>query len=103
MPSSANRRAADGYPESVGLRTAWFHCYAGITGGTALGALIDAGADEVEVRKLVERLPVTGWDISRDIVARIELQTRCVTDIELLELCRILRLSANALLLMSAE
>jgi pyridinium-3,5-bisthiocarboxylic acid mononucleotide nickel chelatase len=67
---NVNRRAADGFPEHVGLRTAWFHCYAGITGGTALGALIDAGADETQVRKLVERLPVTGWDISREVVKR---------------------------------
>jgi len=29
-----------------------------------------------------------GWDISRDIVARIELQTRCVTDEELIFLAR---------------
>jgi pyridinium-3,5-bisthiocarboxylic acid mononucleotide nickel chelatase len=55
---------------TLGVRTAWFHAFAGITGGTALGALIDAGADEVEVRKLIEQLPVTGWDISREIVKR---------------------------------
>ena len=35
---------------------------------------------------------------SRDIVARIELQTRCVTDIELLELGHVLRVSVESLL-----
>jgi hypothetical protein len=41
---------------------------------------------------------LAGWDISRDIVARIELQTWCVTDIELLELAHVLRVSVDALL-----
>ncbi len=70
MSSPEARESVERPIETSGLRTAWFHCYAGITGGTALGALIDAGADEVEVRKLVERLPVTGWDISREVVKR---------------------------------
>ena len=72
--SAASDRSIVRRPNSnvpaVGLRTAWFHCYAGITGGTALGALIDAGADETEVRRLVERLPVAGWDIAREVVKR---------------------------------
>ena len=70
MNSVAARESVEHPTEISGTRTAWFHCYAGITGGTALGALIDAGADETEVRKLVERLPVTGWDISREVVKR---------------------------------
>ena len=70
MPSPDVRDSVERTIEIGGLRTAWFHCYAGITGGTALGALIDAGADEGEVRRLVERLPVTGWDISREVVKR---------------------------------
>ncbi len=70
MPRPEARDSVERPIETSGLRTAWFHCYAGITGGTALGALIDAGADEVEVRRLVERLPVTGWDISREVVKR---------------------------------
>ena len=43
--------------------TAWFHCFAGIAGDMALGALIDAGADADEVRALVERVPVPGWSL----------------------------------------
>ena len=37
---------------------AWFHCFSGIAGDMALGALVDAGADLDEVRTLCERLPV---------------------------------------------
>jgi hypothetical protein len=36
--------------------------------------------------------------VSRDIVARIELQSRCVTDIELIELAHVLRVSVESLL-----
>jgi uncharacterized protein (TIGR00299 family) protein len=42
---------------------AWFHCFAGIAGDMALGALIDAGADQREVRALLGRLDLPGWDL----------------------------------------
>jgi uncharacterized protein (TIGR00299 family) protein len=42
---------------------AWFHCFAGIAGDMALGALLDAGADVDEVVGIVERLPVGGWKV----------------------------------------
>ncbi len=54
-------------------RLAWFHCFSGITGDTALGALIDAGADIDEVEELVRRLPVGGWDVSLEPVQRAGL------------------------------
>jgi len=41
---------------------------------------------------------LAGWDVSRDIVARIELQIRCVTDIELMILAGVLRVPVDALL-----
>jgi uncharacterized protein (TIGR00299 family) protein len=49
---------------------AWFHCFSGITGDTALGSLIDAGADIDEVRSLCDRLPVDGWELDADAVMR---------------------------------
>ncbi len=45
------------------MTTAWFHCFAGIAGDMALGALVDAGADLGEVTALLERLPVSGWTL----------------------------------------
>ena len=51
-------------------RTAWFHCFAGIAGDMALGALVDAGADIAEVRAMLERLPVGGWAIAAETVMR---------------------------------
>jgi uncharacterized protein (TIGR00299 family) protein len=42
---------------------AWFHCFAGIAGDMALGSLLDAGADLAEVRSLLGRLALSGWDL----------------------------------------
>ncbi len=42
---------------------AWFHCFAGIAGDMALGSLLDAGADVAEVRALLDRLALPGWDM----------------------------------------
>ena len=36
---------------------AWFHCFSGIAGDMALGALLDAGADLDEVCAILDRLP----------------------------------------------
>lgn len=49
---------------------AWFHCFSGIAGDMALGSLIDAGADVAEVRALLDRLPVGGWDLGAEPVLR---------------------------------
>jgi uncharacterized protein (TIGR00299 family) protein len=49
---------------------AWFHCFAGIAGDMALGALLDAGADADEVRALVARVPVHGWDLEVEATER---------------------------------
>lgn len=53
-----------------GATIAWFHCFTGITGDTALGALIDAGADLDEVRAMCDRLPVGGWELEAEPVLR---------------------------------
>jgi pyridinium-3,5-bisthiocarboxylic acid mononucleotide nickel chelatase len=50
--------------------TAWFHCFNGIAGDMALGALLDAGADEGAVRHLLGRLPVDDWTLDVEPVTR---------------------------------
>ncbi len=51
-------------------RLAWFHCFSGIAGDMALGALVDAGADLDEVRALCQRVPVSGWGLEAEAVMR---------------------------------
>jgi len=50
-------------PTAPATTVAWFHCFAGIAGDMALGSLIDAGADVDEVRGLVQRLDLPGWEL----------------------------------------
>jgi uncharacterized protein (DUF111 family) len=45
------------------MRVAYFDCIAGITGDTALAALVDAGVDLDEVRKLLGTLPLEPFEI----------------------------------------
>src|SRR4029453_2742521 len=52
---------------------AWFHFYAGIAGDMALASLLDAGADLDEVRELVQRLPVRGWELTAQPALRAGL------------------------------
>lgn len=52
------------------MTAAWFHCFSGVAGDMALGALVDAGADLDEVVALVERLPVGGWRVEAEPVLR---------------------------------
>ena len=40
---------------------------------------------------------LTGWDISREGIAKIESQVRCVSDIELLKLAKALRVHFSVL------
>jgi pyridinium-3,5-bisthiocarboxylic acid mononucleotide nickel chelatase len=51
-------------------RTAWFHCFSGIAGDMALGALVDAGAELPAVEELLRRLPVDGWELEAEPVLR---------------------------------
>ena len=50
-------------PPGSSATIAWFHCFAGIAGDMALGSLIDAGADVEEVRLLLRRLALPGWEL----------------------------------------
>ena len=58
-------------PISPMPRTAWFHCFNGVAGDMALGALLDAGADLDAVRRSVEALGIEGWSVE------IEATQRC--------------------------
>jgi uncharacterized protein (TIGR00299 family) protein len=49
---------------------AWFHCFSGIAGDMALGALVDAGADLDGVREVLERLPISGWSVRAEPTSR---------------------------------
>lgn len=53
-----------------GPTVAWFHCFSGIAGDMALGALIDAGADVDAIRAMLGRLPVSGWTLETETVLR---------------------------------
>lgn len=52
---------------------AWFHCFHGIAGDMAFGALVDAGADIDETLSIVRRIPVTGWEVAAEPVLRCGL------------------------------
>ena len=49
---------------------AWFHCFSGIAGDMAFGALVDAGADLHEVEGILGRLPVGGWTVQAEPTLR---------------------------------
>jgi uncharacterized protein (TIGR00299 family) protein len=55
------------------VNIAWFHCFSGIAGDMAMGALVDAGADLDEIRALCERIPVRGWTLDAEPVLRAGL------------------------------
>jgi hypothetical protein len=68
---------APGAPSTV----AWFHCFAGIAGDMAVGSLLDAGADLVEVLALLQRLPLGGWSLRAEPVLRAGIAaTRAVVE-----------------------
>jgi uncharacterized protein (TIGR00299 family) protein len=52
------------------VNVAWFHCFAGIAGDMTLAALLDAGADVDQVRAVLQRLPVSGWELEARPVTR---------------------------------
>jgi uncharacterized protein (TIGR00299 family) protein len=62
---------------------AWFHCFSGVAGDMALGALLDAGADVDVVRDALARLPVSGWSLDVETTQRCGIRaTRAVVTVE---------------------
>lgn len=58
---------------------AWFHCFAGIAGDMAFGALVDAGADLQEVQTLLARLPIPGWEVHAEQTQRNGIGATAIT------------------------
>jgi uncharacterized protein (TIGR00299 family) protein len=46
------------------MKTAYFHCFAGISGDMITGALLDAGADFSHLKSELEKLQITGFEIA---------------------------------------
>ena len=52
------------------MKIAYFDCFSGISGDMTLGALVHAGCDLAAIEAQLRRLPVPGWTISAETVAR---------------------------------
>src|SRR5215211_2802877 len=75
--------SAAGGGEGSGRTVAWFHCFSGIAGDMALGALIDAGASLDEVERWCRRLGVGGWELRAERVLRGGIAgTRLLVDVD---------------------
>ena len=49
---------------------AWFHCFSGVAGDMALGALLDAGAGIDVVNASLKHLPIAGWSLGKQRTQR---------------------------------
>ena len=52
------------------MKTAYFDCFAGISGDMCLGALVDAGADISEIAKYLEKIPIKNYILESRKVLR---------------------------------
>ncbi len=52
------------------MKIAYFDCFSGISGDMVLGALVDAGCALEHIEGELRRLPLGGWSISAEKVAR---------------------------------
>ena len=55
-------------------------------------------AEGLTQAELAGRLQLAGWDISRETLAKVESQVRCVTDRELVRFAEALEVEPSALL-----
>ncbi len=60
-------------------RIAWVNCASGIAGDMFLGALLDAGASQDYVEKILGDLHLEGWSLKREIVQRSGITATHVT------------------------
>lgn len=64
-------------------RVAWFNCHAGVAGDMVLAALVDAGADPVEIMSMVGGLDVDGFALSFEAAQRAGVAaTRAVVAVD---------------------
>jgi pyridinium-3,5-bisthiocarboxylic acid mononucleotide nickel chelatase len=62
---------------------AWFHCFSGVAGDMALGALLDAGADIDAVNASLKHLPIAGWSLVKERTQRNGIgATRALVEVE---------------------
>jgi transcriptional regulator with XRE-family HTH domain len=55
-------------------------------------------AEGLTQAELAARLPLSGWDISRETLAKVESQVRCVTDREWVRFAEALEVDPSELL-----
>jgi len=63
-------------------KIAFFDCFAGISGDMTLGALIDAGVDEDELRRGLESLGLPEWELR---TRRVQRHAITATDVEVID------------------
>ncbi len=80
MTASTDRHVTDPVDRSTsavtpgrGERVAWFQCAAGTAGDMTLGALVDAGADPLEVGSVLQELGLDGWALTFEHTQRCGL------------------------------
>jgi pyridinium-3,5-bisthiocarboxylic acid mononucleotide nickel chelatase len=56
--------------DAESITAAWFHCFSGIAGDMALGALVDAGAELDQIERMLVGLPAGGWELEAEPVLR---------------------------------
>ena len=61
------------------MRIGYLDIAVGISGDMILGALVDAGVELAELREQLRGLPITGWEIAAEKVAKAGIQASKVT------------------------
>ncbi len=60
------------------MRTAYFDCFAGISGDMTLGALLDAGLPQATLEAVLQQLPLPGWQLDVQRVVKQGLAATAV-------------------------